>query len=61
MKVMRGGWADLLVVKVTRTEIIRARVTKAEKKKIADFAKAAKVTESDVIRYALLEAKVTTK
>lgn len=58
---MRGGWTDLLIVNVRRTATIRARVTAEEKKKIAKFAKAAKVTESDVIRYALLQAKVTTK
>lgn len=49
------------VIDVKRTDTVRARVTAKEKKQIAEFAKSAKVTESDVVRYALVHAKVITK
>lgn len=46
---------------VRRTEIVRARLTTKEKKQVVKFAKSAKVTESDVVRYALLRAGVIAK
>lgn len=49
------------MVIVKRTDVVRARVTEKEKQQVANFAKSSKVTESDVVRYALLQAKVITK
>jgi hypothetical protein len=58
MKVLEGLDS---IVNVKRIDVVRARVTKKEKEQVTQFAKSAKVTESDVIRYALLQAKVITK
>jgi hypothetical protein len=50
--------ADIILERRVRDCFVRARITRKEKEQLAQFAKKAKVKESDVIRYALQKAGI---